>query len=182
MDITHYAFALFVFLLACGLIWFYGRVAGKDKKKDRNEYEKEQRLFKLYQDVEDLLNGFEAYTEEAKAGIDERLRKAEALALSAGKNPAAKAEPTENGAAAFLGNPVEEIPPEAEQPPKIVQDVPVKVKKTQKKQKQRVEDLVPRYLSEGMSREDVAKSLGISSREVSLIMEIKKLDPPGKEN
>ena len=67
MDITHYSFAFFVFVLACLLIWFYRRVSRGGKKNDQGSYEREQRLFRLYQNVEDMLNSFEEYAEAAKA-------------------------------------------------------------------------------------------------------------------
>ncbi len=76
MNATHYIFALYVFLLICGVIWFYSRTVGQAKSKDKRGYEKEQRLFRLYQDIEDMLKGFELYVEEAKAEIEARLNQA----------------------------------------------------------------------------------------------------------
>ncbi len=73
MNASHYSFALFVFLLVLGAIWFYARMAGKIKAKDKANYAKEQKLYNLYQDIEDLLKGFELYVEESKSEIDARL-------------------------------------------------------------------------------------------------------------
>ena len=58
-----------MFLLACVGIWLLGRVLKKSKKasgEPHTSYEKEQKLFTLYQNVEDMLAGFEEYVEEAK--------------------------------------------------------------------------------------------------------------------
>ena len=87
MDITHYTFTLYVFLLVCAAIWLFGRVMRKSKKEDKNGYEKEQRLFKLYQNVEDMLGMFEEYAEEAKKEIETKLKEARELLENAGRQP-----------------------------------------------------------------------------------------------
>ena len=83
--------------MICGVIWFYSRIMRADKKRDKSSYEKEQRLFKMYQNIEDMLGGFEEYAEEAKAGLDERLKQAETLLgnleNAAGNKPAAGYKP-----------------------------------------------------------------------------------------
>ncbi|MFA5675331.1 MAG: hypothetical protein WDA65_02300 [Christensenellales bacterium] len=70
MGITEYAFATYVFILLCIGIWLFGRFTRaanmKSSKKQNDAHEKEQRLFKLYQNIEDLLAGFEEFTEEAR--------------------------------------------------------------------------------------------------------------------
>ncbi len=59
-----YFFAVFVFLLAALLIWFYKRTPRSQKKREEKSFEREAKLFKLYQNIEDLMDGFEEYVEE----------------------------------------------------------------------------------------------------------------------
>lgn len=224
MDITHFVFAFYVFLLVCVTIWFYARVT-RSKKKDGGAQEKEQHLFKLYQNVEDMLSGFEEYAEEAKVAIDERLKQAEALIADArvaveGKfvSAAAKRQPVaESGVepeAAGIkpdpeSKPMPKIPVRKEDKPKpeaVVKKAankraaepeeskPMqegkmetvqpqsKGKAAEGKSRQNVDELIPQYIAQGMSKEEVARALGISTREVSLILEVKKISIPDRQN
>lgn len=69
MGVMEYAFATYVFLLLCTAIWLVSRLIRPRKQtKDQNSsYGKEQKLFNLYQNIEDLLAGFEEYVEETRA-------------------------------------------------------------------------------------------------------------------
>ena len=157
MNITHYIFAFYVFILVCAVIWLYGRVTHAEKKNDKSSYEKEQRLFKMYQNIEDMLSSFEEYTEEAKAEIDERLKQAEALigkmesAESTGNAPARTRKTVSSAAVA-------------------------EKKKTKSASEKRQNRVITQYIDKGMDKEEIAKALGISSREVALVMEIKKMN------
>ncbi len=79
MGITEYAFVTYVFILLCFGIWLYGKFIHathrKSSKKQGGDYEKEQRLFKLYQNIEDMLASFEEFADEARADIE--LKKSE---------------------------------------------------------------------------------------------------------
>jgi hypothetical protein len=149
MDITHYSFAFFVFVLACLFLWFYKRVSRGSKKNDQGSYEREQRLFRLYQNVEDMLNSFEEYAEAAKAEINSSIEKMNAMIkdndVSAGKAPEASTskETTENIDA-----------DEAEMKPV---------------------EMIPLLIKKGMGKSEIAKQLGLTVREVSMIMDIKKI-------
>ena len=173
MDFTYYAFAFFVFLLVCAAIWFYSRVTGNREKKDKSSYEKEQRLFQMYQNIEDMLGSFEEYAEEAKADIEERLKQAEALIN--GVQSAPQNRPENHRAVGSYSKPVPEERVEMTLPKK-------NIRSTSDKPKNKMEDLIPQYLAKGMSKEEIAKVLGISSREISLIMEIKKIQIPGDKS
>jgi len=204
MNYTHFIFASYVFLLVCGAIWFYGRVMRAENKKDRSGYEKEQRLFVMYQNVEDMLDGFEGYAEEAKSAIDERLNQVESLIDDLRKELASHREPQKIEEPKTA--PHEEQPEAAPQPappasqpdntplaqeqvkqestPQAVPEPKIKAedekpRKSEKKPadrpKLKTPDLIQQYAEEGMSKEEIAKALGISKREVSLIMEIKKI-------
>ncbi len=220
MDITHFVFAFYVFLLVCVTIWFYARVTRGSKKKDGGAQEKEQHLFKLYQNIEDMLGGFEEYAEEAKAAIDERLKQAETLIAQA-QAIAKSAKVSETEKPSFLQDSPErgtvDIRPEPErqsvpetpvvkegtpkpktaekkqaagrraaepQETKPVQEERSEVKPPQKagrsveKTRQNVDELIPQYVAQGMRKQEIARALGISTREVSLIMEVKKIGVP----
>ena len=209
MDITHFVFAFYVFLLVGVLIWFYARVTRGGKKKDSGAQEKEQHLFKLYQNVEDMLGGFEEYAEEARTAIDERLKQAEALIAQARSAADGKAVPmaamtVPEGAAdtkPVQETRVPEVParkeskqrPEAaakkavgkraaepaenkpEQEDRAEIKPPQRTAKSAVKARQNVDELIPQYIAEGLSKEEIARTLGISTREVLLIMQVKKI-------
>jgi predicted XRE-type DNA-binding protein len=52
-------------------------------------------------------------------------------------------------------------------------------KNSENKSKQKIEELIPQYIEKGMTKEEIAKALGMSSKEVSLIMDIKKMGATG---
>lgn len=74
MGITEYAFATYVFILLFIGMWLFGKLIRpahkKSSKKQSGEYEKEQKLFNLYQNIEDMLAGFEEFTEETRAELE----------------------------------------------------------------------------------------------------------------
>ena len=204
MNYIHFVFASYVFLLVCGAIWFYGRVMRSDKKKDKSSYEKEHRLFVMYQNVEDMLDSFEEYAEGAKSGIDERLTQVETLIEDLRRECERLREVPvreEPKAAPAQEKRQEEIDPkpaplDKQEEPKqsapehiqqesMFKSAPETKRETDtakpqkespaEKPKLKTPDLIQQYAEQGMSKEEIAKSLGISMREVSLIMEIKKI-------
>ena len=84
-----YIYALFVFALLCVLVVLYRR-AGSPGKRAQAEQEaeraKQERLFKLYQNIEEMMDSFEGYLEQSReqmqserARLDEQLATVEAL-------------------------------------------------------------------------------------------------------
>lgn len=150
MDITHYTFALFVFVLLCILIWFYGRVTRK--KADTGSAEKEQRLYRLYQNIEDMMSSFEEYAEEAKKEIGGGLEKLK-IALSETQSvPIQPVRQQEHAARAEKA-----------------------IKKPQDETKLKNEERILQLMQRGLSKSEIARELGLSIREVSLIVDIKKI-------
>ncbi len=207
MDITHYTFAFFVFLLVCCVIWVYGRVMRGNKRGDKSVYEKEQRLFKMYQNIEDMLGGFEEYVEEAKKELDARMKQADMApksALSAREAKPSELEKKTGFAAEIKKSADAEVKKPAaaviKAPPKGEKKLSPEVSKTPatrsaaaetkeprksitrdaEEPKQKIEELIPRYIEKGMTKEEIARALGVSSKEVALIMELKKLGAAGK--
>ena len=171
MDLSIYIFAFYVFLLVCGAIWFFSRMTGTGKKKDKSSFEKEQRLFKLYQNVEDMLSSFEEYAEEARVDIDERLKEAEALIK--GTKGSAEPKPMRKSTAESTSKTAPAKSAGGQKTRESNQDTP---------DRQKLEEMIPKYLEKGMNSEEIARALGISSREVSLMMEIKNIKIPGDKN
>jgi len=192
MNAMHYIFALYVFLLICGVIWFYSRTVGRAKSKDKRGYEKEQKLFSLYQDIEDMLKGFELYVEEAKAEIEARLNQApdpwaavvqEAMSQGPGgdQENAAQPEEPEKKRKTAAKRPAK-AEGESNDPPLIFPEEAKPKKRAPrppaKKDSRPAEEIVSEYAAKGMDQKEIAKELGISSREVALILEIKKMTAP----
>jgi len=172
MDITHYLFAFFVFLLVAACIWLFGRVARKKSKEEPGTYEKEQRLFTLYQNLEDMMNSFEEYVGETKAEIDKRLQ-----ALK-------KAAQTQDGAqAAVREDAARRIETDAAQPAPVshIKEAAAKLQGIPESMRDLpVEEAIPMLFEQGYEGEQIAKFLGISNREVTLTMGIKKMN--GEKN
>lgn len=156
MDITHYGFAFFVFILVCAGIWFYSRIVHK-KQKETSEYNKEQRIYKLYQNVEDMMTGFEQYVEEVKAELDQKTSEI-----------MAKIEATDSKKAV------------AEKLVEVVEELPTKKNETvaqkpdiEEKSKENTRQTVEELLGTGMELDEIAKKLEMSRRELSLMMKFK---------
>ena len=155
MDLTHYTFALFVFVLVCLTIWFFAKVVYGRKKNDKKEdYAKEQRLFKLYQNVEDMMTSFEEYIEETKAEFDQK-----SLEITQIMERMDSAVCTDD---LVISGETEESAPQDKAPV------------TKSKPKMKTEDRIAGLMAEGLDKNEIAKMIGISSREVALIMEIKR--------
>lgn len=155
MDITHYSFAFFIFILVCAAIWFYSRIVNK-KNKETSEYNKEQRIYKLYQNVEDMMTGFEEYVEEVKTELDQKT--SEILA---------RLEATE-------GKKV------LEKPVEVVEEIPLPNSETmtenpenEEKPKENIRASVEELLDKGMELDEIAKKLEMSRRELTLMMKFK---------
>ncbi|MDD5017607.1 MAG: hypothetical protein PHO15_05870 [Eubacteriales bacterium] len=165
MTISHYLFVFYVFLLVCAVIWFIGRMTRNKKQDDKSNYEKEQRLFKLYQNVEDMMNGFEEYAEEAKKQIDESVAKALSL-LEETKIIHKKSGETDIKSSGDVINRRES---------RSKAKIPAT---TEKKQREKTIDMILSLAEEGLDNEKIARELGISSRAVSLILEMRKIKKP----
>lgn len=166
MDITYYTFTLYVFLLVCAAIWFYARVMHKSKKEDKGSYEKDQRLLKLYQNVEDMLNAFEEYTEDSKKEINKGLEEMRTLIDEIKKAPARQEKKEEvRGPKEIKTEKKETSVPVKKKPEMVLED----------ETRMKAEDRIPLMISRGMSKTEIAKELGYSVREVSLILDIKKI-------
>ncbi len=165
MSFIEFAFAFFIFVLVCLVILLYAKMARPSKTRDDAASDKEKRLFKLYQNLEDMMNSIEEYVEEAKKEIAQDKERISSLvdeAARAQKTPVAQEpKPKEEPPA-----PVKEI----KEPPVIIEE-PLAAKPIRNMKKN---ELVLYMKKEGMGDDKIAKELGISRGEVALILGIKK--------
>jgi len=200
MSYEYYIFALFIFILVCAAILFFARTVHVSKKDKKSTYEKDQKLFMLYQNVEDMLNSFEEYVEETK---DELTAKTEEVAamLKAVEEKTKKTEEDLAGAESEAKKKVEidlklepkedqkkEVKSESRPMPKVIKK-PIQAKTIQKAEttksatqsKQKPEDVLSELVRKGLSLSEIAKEMGMTSKEVSLMMEIKKIKKTGNK-
>lgn len=162
MGFPEFAFAFFVFILLCVLIFLYNRSRRPKKSESDAIAEKEKRLFKLYQNLEDMMNGIEDYVEEARAGI---AKDREAVSAMEAKIQQVY-EAYKSGMQAKVEEEVKQKSKEkAETSEKHEFKAPNNVSKN---------ELVRFLKDEGLSEDKIAKELGISKGEVALILGIKK--------
>ena len=189
MDITYYAFATYIFLLVCAAIWFFNKVSrGAKGKGDKSAYEKEQRLFTLYQNVEDMMSGFEEYAEETKKDTEAALTKAvrmleeirqlskEMKGMKAGAEAAAqKATPKGiqwNGPQEGLTESRPEIPEPAQRAAARPAQTGGAKTEEQAAPPLKTNEKIQLLNAQGFSATEIAKTLGISVREVTLALEM----------
>lgn len=75
MNVEYYIFAGFVGLMLFALIfWFKKTPRATPPRKEAEELaEKEGKLFRLYQNLEDMMDSFEAYVEQQTSGIGKQM-------------------------------------------------------------------------------------------------------------
>ena len=187
MDFTYYAFATYVFLLVCAGIWFFRKTArGAKSRDDKSAYEKEQRLFTLYQNVEDMLSGFEEFAEEAKKETGDALARSaqmmeELRQLSKQMNDLkAVAEPAKQRAVprGIRWNELQESAASQKDEAQASQAAygPAEPEdgfgEEQAAPPLKTNDKIQLLSAQGFSATEIAKTLGISVREVTLALEL----------
>ncbi len=161
MDFSVFLFAFFVFVLLCLLILLYSRQRRPKKNGTDDIAEKEKRLFKLYQNLEDMIGGAEDYIEEAKSSIEKDKEEVSAIK-----------EKIREVYNAYKNGMQAKVEEEAAQKPdgnggKAANEMkaPDNISKN---------ELVRFLKDEGLNELKIARELGISKGEVSLILGIKK--------
>lgn len=123
----------------------------KSKKPDYKEHE--QRIFKLYQSIEEMMDDFESYITEAKGQIESEKNKLIDLYEKSDKTAIKKEAPLLKAGNSEMESP--QIPPR-EKP---------------RHPDNRVNEVINLY-NKGLSKEEIAKDLKISRGEVQLILNI----------
>ncbi len=163
MNYSYFVFALFVFFLLCLFMQFYAK---KIRPKANNEMQKEQKLFQLYQNMEEMMDDLEAYVQSVReefegdklkmAGMMDQMEQIQNLLTQ--QKQAFPQQPKRK-----RGRP-RKNPIKAEQKGEPAKPVLVKSKYEQ----------VQRLISQGLGEEGIAQALGISKGEVSLILGLKR--------
>lgn len=192
MNLDYYVFAAYVFLLVCAGIWLLGRVLRKSRKgnaEQHTSYDKEQKLFNLYQDVEDMLSSFEEYVEEAKGETDKSMDKMQgmleetrslAMQLKAMQSSTPISTKDLEAPETLPKAPSEQdAVPQMEQTENIhiiksapVQPQPAPVRKPIDRKVSNTGNKVAELYARGMTQNEIARRLGISVREVTLALKI----------
>jgi predicted transposase/invertase (TIGR01784 family) len=174
MKPEYYLFTFFVFALICVLLIIYWRVVLVQKGKRAEaqneevgkEREKEERLFRLYQNMEEMMDNFEAYIEDTRDQVEavkpqmqqqadkinDLLRRVEATEASARSAVAAlhapeKTEQKKEPEVANNGKPAEEPP-----------------------RRNSKQEAIRELLSKGFTVELIAQKLELSINEVKLVV------------
>ncbi len=195
MILDYYVFAAYVFLLVCGAIWLIGRVLKRSKKsnEEHGSYDKEQKLYTLYQNVEDMLNSFEEYVDGAKEEADQRMAKMQAM-LEETRSLTAQLKATQNSVPISAKDSVAaEMPhkavikedilrqseqaksiPEMKAAPAAPQSVPSRQAAARKSSA--TSNKVSELYDRGVAQNEIARRLGISVREVTLALKIRNTE------
>lgn len=160
MILTDYVFAFYVLLLICAGVWFFSKITRNKKREDKSSYEKEQRLFQLYQNVEDMMTSFEEYVEEAKNELNQTIAEASLLLGKANNINSSIKMDVKNS------EEVENLPQNPTQ---------TRASSVNKNPNAISKEMILDLKDEGMDEDEIAKELGISRREVSLFIEMKKI-------
>ena len=171
MGVEHYIFAAFIFLLLCALLFLYRRfvVLPKGKKADAETEaqgkEKEERLFRLYQNIEEMMDNFEGYIEDTREQMDSMKGQMERQ-QSAIEELIRRAEATEARAQSTLDgmHAADRHQPKAELNQQVQEKYPVEPGRKGK------QDAVRDLLNKGMTVEQIAQKLELSINEVKLVV------------
>lgn len=184
MDLSAYLFATYVFVLLSVAIWLLSRVLRKSKKAreiDKTSFDKEQRLFTLYQNIEDMLASFEEYVEETQSEADKNIGEMKKMleevkkladAYKIGIVPAEIKEPAVAAPMAQQEEPLAERTESLHLVAPMPQKVPDQPQKSASLRISKTGSRVLELRANGMDHNQIAKHLGISIREVSLAMKI----------
>ncbi|MCX7714801.1 MAG: hypothetical protein N2171_03620 [Clostridia bacterium] len=142
----YYVFAIFVFML-CLLLIFAVKLLLTGKEKD----DKNEKLLRLYRQIEDMLDSFEEYVEEIKREFaDEKeriMRYMEEMKISEKKSSSKETLQTEA--------------------------VPAQnINKAADKEKLSKNEMVKKLYGEGMEINDIAKKLNMTTSEIKLIIDL----------
>jgi predicted transposase YdaD len=173
-PVDYYVFTLFVFILLCALLYIYKRFIAQPRGKQatgagsEDGKDKEERLFKLYQNMEEMMDNFEAYMEDTREQVESVKR--QLLEQAEGINGMLKrVEAAEAGARAAMASmrAADKPEPRGEPAPARSAERAAPAGSPRRGGKQEaVQDL----LGKGMTVEQIAQKLELSINEVRLIV------------
>lgn len=165
INFTHYQFAFFVFVLVCIAIVLFKKTKNSSVTDEKVFHEKEKRLFKLYQNIEDMMTSAEEYMEEAresiakdKQDIEKMLKKVDNLH----KDVQLDIEKNQQY--------IDVKSKEVKRPNTSVHSAETSNSEPTTKNHMSKNELVKYLSEEGLDTEQISKELGISKGEVELII------------
>lgn len=187
MQLEYYGFALFVFVLICIIIILCKRLFADVKSQRKLLEEKETKLLKIYQTLEDAMDEFYDLVAESKSELDEKYR---SLTSAADEVPArirtdetagineggAPLEPEDELRGAAKRNALEEAAGKRGGFGEILAD---RVENAREEEApmtaERKHESIIEMAKNGMSRSDIAKELKITQNEVDLVIGMNKI-------
>jgi hypothetical protein len=171
MGAEVYLFAIFVFVLLCILLVLYRYmiIGAKQKLTKESEEEtaakkeREERLFRLYQNMEEMMDNFEAYIEETRESVEAAKAEMRQQAQTIG-DLIARGEATEmnaRSAAAMLRN--------ADKPAEPKRDA-ASIPAEEGGRRLTRQDAIRELLAKGLTVEQIAQRLELSINEVRLVV------------
>lgn len=170
-----YIYSIFVFILICVLLLIYrglillpkNRKAAAAEEESANDKEKEERLFRLYQNIEEMMDNFEAYIEETREQFE--AAKADMQQQAAVINDLIKrVEATEANAKAAVAvmHSAERLAEQKKEPQAAAGGVPA----DEPGRRASRPDAVRELLAKGLTVEQIAQKLELSINEVRLVV------------
>lgn len=174
MKAEYYLFTLFVFALICAGLYLFRKLfhspdagrRGRSEEDTAREREREERLFRLYQNMEEMMDNFEGYIEDAKEEI-EGVRAAvqkQADQMAELCRRAVEAEAGVQAAASQLRAEKAAVLKREERP------APEPAPAAPEPRRSSRQDAVKELLGKGNTVEQIAQKLDISINEVRLIV------------
>jgi DNA-binding NarL/FixJ family response regulator len=167
-----YFFSIFVFAMLCALIIIWWRLVirprGRNAASAQDEAaskEKEERLFRLYQNIEEMMDNFEAYIEDAREEVDSVKRQMQ-LQAEGINDMIKRVEVAEAGARESLAAMRAKDEPEHAKKKDAVAEEPAEAPAGKHGTKrERIRELLDR----GMTPVQIARKMELSVNEVKLI-------------
>lgn len=160
INFTHYQFAFFVFVLVCIAIVLFKKTKNSSVTDEKVFHEKEKRLFKLYQNIEDMMTSAEEYMEESRESIAKDKKDIE--------NMFKKVDKLHKVVQLDIERNQQYI--DIKRTNAVTQSTEAPNNKPAKKTHMSKNELVKYLSEEGLDTEQISKELGISKGEVELII------------
>lgn len=165
INFTHYQFAFFVFVLVCIAIVLFKKTKNSSVTDEKVFHEKEKRLFKLYQNIEDMMTSAEEYMEESRESIAKDKKDIE--------NMFKKVDKLHKVVQLDIERNQQYIDIKSKQVKRtnvVTQSTEAPNNKPATKTHMSKNELVKYLSEEGLDTEQISKELGISKGEVELII------------
>lgn len=172
MNIEYYVFSFYVFILICVIILLCGFLFSKFKKKKQLFDEKEAKLLKLYQTVEDAMDEFYDLTAESKAEIEEAMKNLSSLTAMVHRS--SKEQKKSNEINEFAAEDDDTLSPNNTMP-NLTEELFQDTAKTIGNPTVSKNEAILMLFNSGKSKAHIARELNITHNEVDLVLEMNKM-------